>query len=170
MEEGKDCTVSRAVYRIECKTCTSRGENPYVYIGTTGFSIHKRNLEHASKARVRNTSNALGKHLATCHTDEEAEFQTTCLSGGIQFNLNRFILEALEIEEARNQPDINVLNSRSEWGGRGLPWLVVDHWGFIHTQKVTDNFQIQYTDTLSRNPQLFRKAIHTHKWMWHIHI
>ena len=127
MEEGKDCTVSRAVYRIECKTCTSRGANPYVYIGTTGFSIHKRNLEHASKARVRNTSNALGKHLATCHTDEEAEFQTTCLSGGIQFNLNRFILEALEIEEARNQPDINVLNSRSEWGGRGLPRLVVHH-------------------------------------------
>ena len=127
MEEDQDCTISRAVYRIECKTCTSRGASPYVYIGTTGFSIHKRNLEHAAKARSRNTSNALGKHLATCHQDEEAEFITTCLSGGMQFNLNRFILEALEIEEARNNPEIQVMNSRSEWGGRGLPRLVIQH-------------------------------------------
>ena len=125
MEEGQDCTVTKAVYRIECKTCSSRGENPYVYIGTTGFSIHKRNLEHAAKVRAKNTSNALAKHLVDRHLDEEVEFTTTCLSGGMKFNLNRFILEAIEIEDAKCDPKINILNSRSEWGGKGLPRLVV---------------------------------------------
>ena len=30
IEEDQECTVSKAVYRIECKTCTSRGASPYI--------------------------------------------------------------------------------------------------------------------------------------------
>ena len=49
------------------------------------------------------------------------------VSAGIKFNLDRQISEALEIEEARNNPDIQLLNQRSEWGNAGLPRLRVTH-------------------------------------------
>ena len=73
----------------------------YVYIGTSGFNIHKRMLEHESCARNHNTLNALGKHMNNCHQNENATFVTEILQGGIKFNLERLILEALEIEEAK---------------------------------------------------------------------
>ena len=49
---------------------------------------------------------------------------TTCLAGGIRYNLDRFILEAIEIEEAKNDANTNVMNSRSEWGERDSPGLI----------------------------------------------
>ena len=49
------------------------------------------------------------------------------VQGGIKYNLERFIFEAIEIEDARNDPQIITMNSRSEWGGRGLPRIQVTH-------------------------------------------
>ena len=126
IDESQDCRISRAVYRIECQSCLEE-ERKFVYIGTTGFNIHKRSLEHVKSVRQKNQNNALAKHMSLYHSDEEANFVTTCISGGIKFNLNRFILEAIEIEEARLNPEIRVMNSRSEWGGKGLPRIVVQH-------------------------------------------
>ena len=63
--------------------------------------------------------------MANFHKNEEATFSTEILQGGIKYNLERFILEAIEIEEARNNPDIVIMNSRSEWGGKGLPRIQV---------------------------------------------
>ena len=99
----------------------------YVYIGTSGFSIHKRMLEHDYCAKRHSASNALGKHMSNCHPNEPANFVSELLQGGIRYNLERFILEALEIEEAKNTPGIHVMNSRSEWGGKGLPRIQVTH-------------------------------------------
>ena len=125
INDEQDCRVSRGVYRIVCQTCEEREGVKYVYIGTSGFNIHKRMLEHKTCARNHTTSNALGKHMANFHKNEEATFSTEILQGGIKYNLERFILEAIEIEEARNTPDIVIMNSRSEWGGKGLPRIQV---------------------------------------------
>ena len=121
IDESQDCRISKAVYRIECKTCENRGGPPYIYIGTTGFTMHKRNLEHAQNVKSKSTSNALAKHMALHHAQDEANLVTTCLAGGIKFNLNRFILEAIEIEEVKTTPGVHIMNSRSDGGGRGLP-------------------------------------------------
>ena len=123
--ENQDCRIARAVYRVECETCQNLDGSQYIYIGTTGFNIHKRMLEHKSSVRQGHVSNALAKHMALYHPGQEASFVTKCLSGGIKYNLERFILEALEIEEARQSQDVRVMNSRSEWGGKGLPRIQV---------------------------------------------
>ena len=49
--------------------------------------------------------------------NENASFETEILQGGIRYNLERFILEALEIEQVKNTPDVHIMNSRSGWGG-----------------------------------------------------
>ena len=127
IQEDQDCRIDRAVYRIECKTCLERGDPPHIYLGTTGFNIHKRMTEHAASVRAKSQHNALAKHIRLTHNAEEAEFVTKCVKGGISFNLNRFILESLEIEEARIDPNVNLMNSRSEWGGRGIPRISITH-------------------------------------------
>ena len=74
-------------------------------------------LEHEAWAKNYSTSNALGKHMSLCHKYENANFETEILQGGIRYNLEHFILEALEIEQVKNTTDVHVMNSRSEWGG-----------------------------------------------------
>ena len=59
------------------------------------------------------------------HENEEAEFVTEIVKGNVKFNLERFIYEAVEIERTRNSPEIYVMNSRSEWGSKGLPRITV---------------------------------------------
>ena len=96
-----------------------------IYIGTTGHTTHDRQLEHVSSVRRMEMSNALAKHQATHHPNHEAEFSSQVLRGGIQFNLDRFILEAHKIQEAGQNPNIALMNQRSEWGHRGLPRLQI---------------------------------------------
>ena len=41
INDEQDCRVSRGVYIIVCQTCEEREGVKYVYIGTSGFNIHK---------------------------------------------------------------------------------------------------------------------------------
>ena len=45
---------------------------------------------------------------------------TTVVKGGVRFNLDRFITEAIEIETHNFSPGVRVLNSESEWVSGGL--------------------------------------------------
>ena len=81
-------------------------------------------LEHEACAKNYSTSNALGKHMSLCHKNENATFETEILQGGIRYNLERFILEALEIEQVKNTPDVHIMNIQSG-GGKGLPRIQV---------------------------------------------
>ena len=97
----QDCRITRAIYRIICKTCDERDGSKYVYLGTTGFSIHKRMLEHAYSARTKNVKNALGKHSSLHHEGENTvEFVSEIVQGGIKYNLERFILKQLKLKKA----------------------------------------------------------------------
>ena len=56
-----------------------------------------------------------------CHPNEIAHSETEILQGGIKYNLEHFILEALKTEEVKNTPNTNVMNSHSDWGVRDSP-------------------------------------------------
>ena len=122
-----DCREGRLVYQTECLNCA---EDPAVieksvYIGTSGHLLHKRNLEHMGDIRRGNMSNALSKHHRLMHNNIEPKFSSRSLRGGIQYNLDRFILEGHKINQASLDTQFKVLNSRSEWGHRGIPRLIV---------------------------------------------
>ena len=63
----------------------------------------------------------MSKHQQHVHPDQPANFRTDILGGGVRYNLDRFITEALHIENARRDSNSAVMNQRSEWGQAGLP-------------------------------------------------
>ena len=143
ISQKHDCRISKVVYRIECNTCRERDGKIFVYIGTSWFDIHKRSLEHIRAVQAKNQKNALAKHMALYHQNEDGNFVTTCLAGGIRYNLDRFILEAIEIEEAKNDANTNVMNSRSEWGERDSPGLLSPSRTSSFLVSITYFFKIQ---------------------------
>ena len=73
-------------------------------------------------------SNELFKHHSQVHQNQNLVpdyFRSRPVRGGMKFNLDRFILEAHKIDEASRNPNIKLLNSRAEWGQRGIPRLAV---------------------------------------------
>ena len=120
-----DCRSARIVYKSTCQHCGARGQETQ-YIGTSGRSLHSRTLEHMAEVRNRSSRNAQAKHHWSVHPDEEPNFKTQIIKGGIFFNVERQIQESIDIDEARQNIDVNLLNQRSEWGQRGLVRLVVE--------------------------------------------
>ena len=113
---------------MECIQCT---EDPNttkksLYLGTSGHLLHKRQMEHLGDLRRHQDSNALFKHQNQMHPGTPPNFRSRPLKGPIQYNLDRFILEAHKIERASQDPNIHVMNSRSEWGYRGLPRITLN--------------------------------------------
>ena len=74
--------------------------------------------------QCRNASNALHKHQSSDHPNLQPQFEASVIRGGFQWNLERQIFEALEIESQKGNPNVTIVNSKSEWGNRGLPRLV----------------------------------------------
>ena len=121
-----NCRVTRAIYRTSCLDCEQDlSSKPHHYVGTTGRTLHSRNLEHQDSVRNHTGKSALSKHQLKCHRDGSPKFQTEVIQGGIQFNLDRFVRESLEIEKLRNDQNVVPLNQRSEWGHKGLPRINV---------------------------------------------
>ena len=126
-ESETDCRVSRSVYVIECQDCgTLNPPTKSVYVGTTGRTTHSRMVEHAKALQSDQRKNALVKHKILMHLDTNPEFKAKIVKGGIRYNLDRFVLESQKIQEANDDPGVIVLNSKSEWGSRGVPRLTVD--------------------------------------------
>ena len=109
---------------MECDNCKNSGQTETVYIGTSGKSLHSRQLEHMSEIRRRSNSNAPSKHTHNCHPGVAPSYNTTILAGGLRYNLDRYITEALRIEEAKDnkcesdKPEVRVgkLRYPKAWG------------------------------------------------------
>ena len=119
----KRCGTSKVVYEVVCKTCGE--ENPTVYIGTSGQSMHRRQITHQQAIRSRSERNALSLHHLQNHTGEDPNFTAKILRGPMRYNHERFVLEAVKIQESNRNPNINTLNQRGEWGYRGLARLQI---------------------------------------------
>ena len=100
---------------------------PAHYGGTTGRTTHVRQSEHKRAILGRNNANVLAKHHAVAHPNQAPNFRTKIVKGGFRWNLERNIFEALEIHKQSNDPNINLLNQKSEWGHQGLVRLRVDN-------------------------------------------
>ena len=98
-----------------------------LYVGTSGHVLHKRQLEHMGEVRRHQASNALYKHHEQMHQGQIPDFTSRVTKGNIKFNLDRFILEAHNIEINNINQEVNVINNRSGWGNRGLPRLVINN-------------------------------------------
>ena len=119
----KNCGTSKVVYEVVCKTC---GEaEPTVYIGTSGQTMHRRQMTHQQAIRGKSTRNALSLHHVQKHQGAEPNFTAKVLRGPMSYNHERFIFEAVKIQESNNNPALCTLNQRGEWGHRGLARLQI---------------------------------------------
>ena len=115
-----DCRTTRAVYRAECQRCVEEQcVQQGVYIGTTGCTVHKRTLEHQNQSK-KMTNNPQSKHHWTAHPNSAPKFTTKIVKAGLKYNMDRFITESIQIEKAKDNPNWNLLNQKSEWGNSGL--------------------------------------------------
>ena len=122
-----DCRVTRSVYRTLCLPGKDDPlTKPSAYIGTTGRTLHSRQLEHKFAINNRRLNNALSKHQIRSHPNVPPRFVTEVSKGGIRFNVERFCYEGLAIEEMRKSEQYQVLNQRAEWGNSGLVRLNVE--------------------------------------------
>ena len=127
MDPEHDCRSARVIYSIGCVNC--KEEDPPInaqYLGTSGRTSHSRMLEH--KAAVRNNSvrSSLAKHHNMKHPGQNPNFQARNVKSGVRFNSDRFLYEALAIQDANDDPNVLLLNQKGEWGQRGIPRLRVD--------------------------------------------
>lgn len=124
IEEGEDCTVSCLIYKVTCTNC-SEMDNPTdaLYIGTSGFSLHKRQLEHLAEIRRQQQSNTMAKHQRQHHPNLQPRFTSKPVRGGMKFNLDRYILEVHLIQENHENQNVVLMNQRSAFGNRGIPRL-----------------------------------------------
>ena len=116
-----NCRITRAVYKTLCLECPDA--KPSLYIGTTGRTTHSRPLEHQHSLRRQDGSSALSVHQSQKHPDKPPNFETSIIKGGMRFNAERFIREAIEIDDLKRNPEFGILNQRSEWGNSGLVQL-----------------------------------------------
>ena len=113
-------------YEVRCKTCgDDPNEKEALYYGTSGFTLHKRLKEHEADIRTNQQSNAMAKHRRTKHNGQNVEFEAQPVRGGMAYNVDRFLHEAVMIDQSNRRPDINSMNQRGEWGFRGLNRLTV---------------------------------------------
>ena len=125
IEGESHCSDGRVVYEIRCGNCDDA--KVAKYIGTSGFTSHKRTREHQSDVRNRRLHNSIYKHHAQTHSNDDPRFTTKTLRKGIRFTMDRYITEALLIEENHQDPNVDLLNNRSEWGQRGVPRVRFDN-------------------------------------------
>ena len=72
-----------------------------------GLTFTNKALNTLRLFRPKLTKNALAKHMALYHPNEDA----TCPARDVRYNLDMFILGAVEIEEAKSDNNIHVINS-----------------------------------------------------------
>ena len=126
IDPEKDCRVTRSVYSVECTNCTQDPTKVQtLYYGTSGRALHLRQVEHLKDIEHCRRSNALYKHAANEHNGN-AVFRSKPIIGGFKYNVDRFIYESLKIQEGNCNDNLHILNSRSEWGHRGLPRLMLN--------------------------------------------
>ena len=118
-----DCWKSRCVYVLECNECGAQ------YCGQTAHTIHKRTLEHQGALRRGDIGYAMTKHFVQSHPNVDRStpnlFSASVVQGSIKHNVERFVTEAIEIEDRVTSREHEMLNSKGEWGRVCLKRLVV---------------------------------------------
>ena len=125
-KEDQNCLTSRSVYLYRCLNCKENNKNS-IYIGTSGRPLHSRSKEHKSATDRGDKNNPLSKHQILEHQGTPPNLEVEILKGNIRFNTDRFILESLKIEELKGDPNIKILNNKSEWGHTSLKRIRIEN-------------------------------------------
>ena len=127
MDPEHDCRSARTIYSIGCLNCLE--EDPPInaqYLGTSGRTSHSRMVEHKAALRNNSTRSSLVKHQNLKHPGQNPRLQARNVKSGVRFNTDRFLHEALAIQDANDNPDVLLLNQKGEWGQAVIPRLRVD--------------------------------------------
>ena len=95
------------------------------YTGTTSRSLHQRGKEHLKGYLKGDENNALFKHSQDKHDGKFVEYEMEIVKQHFSA-FSRLIHESVRINRNAKNPQISVLNSKSEWGFNKLPRLVVE--------------------------------------------
>ena len=133
-------TLTRVTYELVCNLCPRDDDSNVVvpegdgrsavYRGQTAHTLHKRLREHIGEVRRGSSTNGMAKHIMASHPDaDRATGSQLLFTGRIighkRLNMERGVLEALQIEEVEENPRIEVCNSKAEWGRASLRRLTV---------------------------------------------
>ena len=104
------CNSNNVGYRLFCDTCQDRGVLK-VYEGETARSARVRGVEHMNGFKNMRNDNALYKHKANDHKDEEMSFRME-ITKKFSDPLSRQANEAVRISERKKH---ELLNSKNEF-------------------------------------------------------
>ena len=116
-----NCEQQRVVYRLQCMVCKDQGQET-TYLGTTGHTFHKRSQEHLYDLTHGAMKNPIARHFSNTHPEIDVRERGGWVTGSVvgntsfQYNLDRFLREALEIEEGSKNQGVQMLNGRGELG------------------------------------------------------
>ena len=115
--EGASNTRSGTQYYIVCKVCRTKNVLAE-YHGESGSNAVHRLSEHEAAITNKNTDNAMAKHLAIYHQENEGDPDSFEYSVTATFkNLERQISEAVSLKYS--DPDI-VMNQKNEHHGPAM--------------------------------------------------
>ena len=100
------------------------GAKSAVYAGTSGASLHKRLLEHQGSVFRGDGKSALSKHAKMIHPQlvlQNVElvselFSASIIKPTVKFNVQRYVAESLVVEKFNNDPNVELMNQKAEWG------------------------------------------------------
>ena len=121
-ENPEICHTSEVTYCIKCINCKEIGVIRK-YIGQTSRSLCVRCVEHMLVQLQKSDPNSWAyKHKEQCHLDEEVRYSAKITGVYRRDAMLRQISEAVQI---RNTPQDQLLNSRTEWNSKALPYFTL---------------------------------------------
>ena len=124
-EKGGNCRQRNATYSTECKRCLEIGGKKSRYYGESARTCFERGQEHQKDYQNAKEDSHMAKHWLEDHPGEERPNFAMKVARTHKSALVRQVHEAVLIEMANENEEVNVLNSRGEYNRCQLPRLGV---------------------------------------------
>ena len=124
----QSCFEKNIVYKISCKECEEKVKDKKiaVYVGQTSRSMYERGQEHLMGLRKMQETSPLFKHVSEEHSDNiNIRFEMKLIKKHFSA-ISRLVHESVLIDRTSKANDLNILNSKGEWGRTHLPRLKID--------------------------------------------
>ena len=122
-DKGKSCRQRNVTYTTECLKCQEKGGKKSQYLGESARTSYERGLEHLRAYNSLKEDSHMTKHWQEDHQGEERPEFKMRVARKHTSALVRQVHEAVIIEMATENEDINVLNSKGEYNRCQLPRL-----------------------------------------------
>ena len=124
-DNGKSCRQRNVTYTTECLKCQEKGGKKSQYLGESARTSYERGLEHLKAYDSLKEDSHMAKHWLEDHQGEDRPEFKMRVARKHTSALVRQVHEAVIIEMATEDKEINVLNSKGEYNRCQLPRLGV---------------------------------------------